>query len=132
MTASYDPVHEDEAVSYQWRRGGADIPSATGETYDLTAEDVGAEVSVIATGTDGNHTGSVTSSPVTVGKAGQDAPAEGQGCSVDFAAETVAAESGYEIAESADATEGAASLAAVPGATIYVRLAETGTHLASG
>lgn len=132
LTASYDPVHEDEAVSYQWRRGGADIPSATGETYDLTAEDVGAEVSVIATATDGNHTGSVTSSPVTVGKAGQDAPAEGQGCSVDFAAETVAAESGYEIAESADATEGTASLAAVPGATIYVRLAETGTHLASG
>ncbi len=132
LTASYDPVHEDEAVSYQWRRGGADTPSATGETYDLTAEDVGAEVSVIATATDGNHTGSVTSSLVTVGKAGQDAPAEGQGCSVDFAAETVAAESGYEIAESADATEGAASLAAVPGATIYVRLAETGTHLASG
>lgn len=125
LTASYDPVHEDEAVSYQWCRGGADIPSATGETYDLTAEDVGAEVSVIATATDGNHTGSVTSSPVTVGKAGQDAPAEGQGCSVDFAAETVAAESGYEIAESADATEGAASLAAVPGATIYVRLAAT-------
>ena len=69
LTASYDPVHDDEQVSYQWNRDGQPITGATSDTYTLTAEDIDKTITVIATATDSNHTGSVTSAPVTVGKA---------------------------------------------------------------
>ena len=66
LTASYDPVHEEEAVSYQWNRNGEIISGATSATYTLTAEDAGQTITVTATAVDSNHTGSVTSAPVTV------------------------------------------------------------------
>ena len=68
LTASYDPVHEEEAVSYQWNRNGEIISGATSATYTLTAEDAGQTITVTATAVDSNHTGSVTSAPVTVEK----------------------------------------------------------------
>ena len=68
LTASYDPVHEEEAVSYQWNRNGEIISGATSATYTLTAEDAGQTITVTATAVDSNHTGSVTSDPVTVEK----------------------------------------------------------------
>lgn len=68
LTAKYTPVH-DEQVSYQWNRGGQPITGATSDTYTLTAEDIDKTITVTATATDSNHTGSVTSAPVTVGKA---------------------------------------------------------------
>ena len=39
-------------VSYQWRRGGADIAGATGSTYTLTEADVGRNITVFASYTD--------------------------------------------------------------------------------
>ena len=69
LTASYDPVHDDEQVTYQWNRGGQPITGAISDTYTLTADDVGQSITVTATATDSNHTGSVTSTAVTVGKA---------------------------------------------------------------
>lgn len=67
LTANYTPVH-DEQVTYQWNRGGTAIPEATGSTYTLTEADIGQSITVTATATDDNHTGSVTSGPVTVSR----------------------------------------------------------------
>jgi hypothetical protein len=44
------------ALSYTWQRDGVDIPGATGATYTLTQADVGAEISVVASYTDGGGT----------------------------------------------------------------------------
>ena len=66
---------DDEDVSYQWKRGDQPIAEATGDTYTLTTADVSQSITVTVTATDNNHTGSVTSNPVTVEKAeiGEDA-----------------------------------------------------------
>ena len=57
------------ALSYQWSRDGSPIDGATADNYTLTQEDVGAEITVTASYTDGQGTPeSVTSaatSPVT-------------------------------------------------------------------
>ncbi len=56
--------------SYDWRRGGASIASASGSTYPVVAADEGADLTcrVVATNTFG--TTSVTSAPVTIGSGG--------------------------------------------------------------
>ena len=74
LTATYEPA-SGEQVSYTWTRDGQVIDGATGSTYTLSKEDVGAQVAVVATASDANHAGSVTSDAVTVAKATQDAPA---------------------------------------------------------
>ena len=74
LTATYEPT-SGEQVSYTWTRDGQVIYGATGSAYTLTKEDVGAQIAVVATASDANHTGSVTSDAVTVAKAAQDAPA---------------------------------------------------------
>ena len=74
LTATYEPT-SGEQVSYTWTRDGQVIDGATGSTYALTKEDVGAQIAVVATASDANHAGSVTSDAVTVAKAEQDAPA---------------------------------------------------------
>ena len=40
-------------ISYQWQRDGVDIAGATGSTYTLGDADVGAQISVVASYTDG-------------------------------------------------------------------------------
>ncbi len=47
-------------ATYQWRRDGVNISSATATTYVLQAADAGTLISVVATGTSG-YTGTVTS-----------------------------------------------------------------------
>ncbi len=42
--------------SYQWKRGGTAIPGATGATYMLTQDDVGATITVTVSWTDGGNT----------------------------------------------------------------------------
>ncbi len=42
------------AISYQWQRDGVDVDGATGETYTLGQEDVGAVITVVASYTDGS------------------------------------------------------------------------------
>ena len=73
LTATYEPT-SGEQVSYTWTRDGQVIYGATGSAYTLTKEDVGAQIAVVATASDANHTGSVASDAVTVAKAAQDAP----------------------------------------------------------
>ncbi len=44
------------AISYHWHRNGVDIPGATASTYTLTDADVGANITVAASYTDGDGT----------------------------------------------------------------------------
>lgn len=55
-----------DTVAYQWYRDGAAIGGATSQTYTVTADDVGAQLTVKATGNGTNLTGSVTSNACTV------------------------------------------------------------------
>ncbi|UWQ93329.1 hypothetical protein K3727_09685 [Rhodobacteraceae bacterium M382] len=49
-------------LSYQWQRDGSDISDATGNSYTLTQADVGAEIAVVVSYTDGHGTNeSITS-----------------------------------------------------------------------
>ena len=73
LTANYDGAAD---VTCQWYRDNQPIAGATETTYQPTAEDVGKEITVMATAVSGdNYTGSVTSAPVTVEKLAQAAPA---------------------------------------------------------
>ena len=72
LTVNYTN-QDDETVTYQWYRGDQPVDGATSDTYTLTEADIGQEITVTATATDAYHTDSVTSTPVTVGKAPQTA-----------------------------------------------------------
>ncbi|WP_206478025.1 DUF4347 domain-containing protein [Halomonas sp. KRD171] len=71
LTASHTLADEDGlgAISYQWLRDGTEILGATDETYTLTQEDVGSEISVRASYTDQQGTeefiASATTSPIS-------------------------------------------------------------------
>ncbi len=58
LTASNTLADDDGmgAVSYQWQRDGVNIAGATNNTYTLTDADVGANITVVASYTDGNGT----------------------------------------------------------------------------
>ena len=117
-------------ISYQWYRGNEAISGATETSYTLTADDAGKSVSVCVTAS-GNYSGSVESTPVTVNKTEQSAPETGAGYKIDYAAETISAENGYELAATKDANVGSAALTVTPGTDVYIRLAETATAYAS-
>ena len=58
---TYTPSTSDNVPTYQWYRDGVAITDATGSSYTLTADDMGAAITMTATA-DGTHaTGSVTS-----------------------------------------------------------------------
>ena len=56
-------------TGWQWRRDGSDIAAATGSTDQLQPEDVGHDVSCVATDASGAYAGELESAPVRVGKA---------------------------------------------------------------
>lgn len=101
LKATYSGGNATE-ISYQWYRGDTPITDATGTSYTLTAADAGKSLSVRVTAS-GNYSGSVESESVTVQKTEQSAPETGTGYKIDYVAETISAENGYELA----ATEGA-------------------------
>ena len=129
LKATYSGGNATE-ISYQWYRGNEAISGATETSYTLTADDAGKSVSVCVTAS-GNYSGSVESTPVTVNKTEQSAPETGAGYKIDYAAETISAENGYELAATKDANVGSAALTVTPGTDVYVRLAETATAYAS-
>ena len=129
LTANYSET-PSTGISYQWYRGDTPIADATGTSYTLTADDAGKSVSVRVTAS-GNYSGRVTSEPVTVKKTEQQAPTTGAGYKIDYAAETISAENGYELAATNDANDGSETLTVTPGTDVYVRLAETATAYAS-
>ena len=129
LKATYSGGNATE-ISYQWYRGNEAISGATETSYTLTADDAGKSVSVCVTAS-GNYSGSVESTPVTVNKTEQSAPETGAGYKIDYAAETISAENGYELAATKDANVGSAALTVTPGTDVYIRLAETATAYAS-
>ena len=129
LKATYSGGNATE-ISYQWYRGNEAISGATETSYTLTADDAGKSVSVCVTAS-GNYSGSVESTPVTVNKTEQSAPEIGAGYKIDYAAETISAENGYELAATKDANVGSAALTVTPGTDVYIRLAETATAYAS-
>ncbi|ANT63799.1 hypothetical protein AYJ57_25330 (plasmid) [Salipiger sp. CCB-MM3] len=63
------------SLSYQWQRGGVDITGATGATYTLTQDDVGTQITLTASYTDGQGTAeSATSATTSVVQNINDAP----------------------------------------------------------
>ncbi|MEP5763348.1 MAG: DUF4347 domain-containing protein, partial [Halieaceae bacterium] len=59
LTANTGGISDEDglgAFSYQWQRDGVDIGSATGGTYTLTQTDVGAQITVEVSYTDGEST----------------------------------------------------------------------------
>lgn len=52
---------EDPVLTHQWNRDGSPIDGATGTTYDLVAEDVGAVITVTVTGRNWAGTDTATS-----------------------------------------------------------------------
>ncbi len=129
LTANYSGT-PSTGISYQWYRGDTPITDATGTSYTLTAADAGKSLSVRVTAS-GNYSGSVESESVTVQKTEQSAPETGAGYKIDYAAETISAENGYELAATKDANVGSAALTVTPGTDVYIRLAETATAYAS-
>ena len=77
LMASNDLADEDGlgALSYQWNRDGAAVPSATAETYTLTQADVGSTLTVTARYTDAQGTAESVTSAATAAVANvNDAP----------------------------------------------------------
>lgn len=104
LKATYSGGNATE-ISYQWYRGNEAISGATETSYTLTAADAGQSVSVCVTAS-GNYSGSVESTPVTVNKTEQQAPTTGAGYKIDYVAETISAENGYELAATKGANDG--------------------------
>ncbi|WP_406645684.1 CHRD domain-containing protein [Aliisedimentitalea scapharcae] len=66
-TSGIDDADGLGTFSYQWQRDGADIDGATGATYELTGADLGEDVSVAVSFTDGQGTDeTLTSTSETV------------------------------------------------------------------
>ena len=62
-------------ITYQWQSGGKDISGATGSSYVLTASEIGATITVVASYTDGHGTPeSVTSSATSTVTIANNAP----------------------------------------------------------
>lgn len=57
---------ESTHLAYQWQRDGVDIQNATNSTYQVRAEDVGAEIGVVVTATSDGYTPASASAVVTV------------------------------------------------------------------
>lgn len=103
LTADYTPG-SGERVTYQWYRGSMDTPvsGAVNRTYTLTRDDIGQEIFVVVTADDGNHTGTVTSAPVTVaGNTGEGSSTNtGDGPAASGAGQTTQGEGGPAAAPS--------------------------------
>ena len=58
LTAVNDLADDDGlgTITYQWQRDGVDIAGATNDTYLLAFDDIGSEITVVASYTDGNGT----------------------------------------------------------------------------
>jgi len=56
-----------DEIQYQWTRNGVEIPGATGSTYELTNENFGSDIRVVASYVDGGGTTeSLTSNTISV------------------------------------------------------------------
>jgi hypothetical protein len=130
-----DPTVSLGALTYQWRRGGADIVDATSATYTLVEADVGAEITVAVDSP--NTIGDAIVSPATaaVAKATQNAPTPPTEASKTDTSITLTANAAHEFRLGATGTWQASSVfdGLTPNSThtFYARIAATATHDAS-
>ena len=147
-TAKYDEVltavtssitGNTGTFSYQWKRNGTDITSATNSTYKLVEDDIGKTITVAITSS--VESGTIVSSPTAaVEKAnGPAAPAaftlsftlNSDGTTFTATIPTVAGGEYSFDGTNYSATNTKADCAANTGYTGYVRIAATSTHEAS-
>ncbi|ABZ82764.1 multidomain protein with s-layer homology region, ig motif, i-set domain, pkd domain [Heliomicrobium modesticaldum Ice1] len=133
---TYTPDTSDDVPTYQWKRGGADIPGATASTYTLAQADIGQTITVTVTA-DGIHaTSSVTSAPTAVvDKAdGPAAPGAPSLASKTHNSVTLAANAAYEFRVNGGLWQDSNIFTGLSPETSYTftaRVKETATHKAS-
>ncbi|MCD8045073.1 MAG: putative Ig domain-containing protein [Clostridiales bacterium] len=98
----------------------------TDSAGDAVTDPTDAGIYSVAVTRDGDDTYNALSATgtLTIEKASAEAPAGGEGYTVDYTAESAAAVSGYEISTDGS-TWTSGTLAVTPGGTLYVRKAET-------
>ncbi|NSW89292.1 MAG: InlB B-repeat-containing protein, partial [Firmicutes bacterium] len=133
---TYTPDTSDDVPTYQWKRGGADIPGATASTYTLAQADIGQTITVTVTA-DGIHaTSSVTSAPTAVvDKAdGPAAPGAPSLASKTHNSVTLEANAAYEFRVNGGLWQDSNIFTGLSPETSYTftaRVKETATHKAS-
>ena len=121
-------------VAYQWYAGSAVINGANGNSYVITASDIGKAIKVIVSGT-GDYTGAVESAPVIADKAKADPPPKPKVLLVTSTTVTLEPLDGCEYRMSGTSTYSDSTVftGLTPGRnyTFYQRRKETATHYAS-
>ena len=137
LTASVTNTNNTGTLSYQWRRNGSDIASATSSTYLVTEDDIGCTLSVVATSS--VETGSIvgTASGVITKADGLNAPTgiTAVACTTeannDGVINGVTTEMEYKLSSDSVWTPiTGTSLTGLLAGTYNIRYQETNTHFA--
>ncbi|NEW07314.1 hypothetical protein GK047_15010 [Paenibacillus sp. SYP-B3998] len=134
---TYSPDTSGNVPTYQWYRNGVAITNATGSSYTLTADDLGAAITVVVTADNTHATGNVTSAATGAVTAadGAEAPAAPVEVSKTTTSITLQAVTGQEYSIDGGVTWQDSSTFAglMPGTnyTIVTRVKATATQLAS-
>lgn len=113
--------------------GGKTLDYGTDYTLDYGENvNVGTDAGTVTINFTGNYSGSATVN-FDIVKAGQTAPADREGYTIDYEDETITVESGYEVytAKSGGTQITSGSITDHLGQTLYIRKTETDTHNAS-
>ena len=137
LTATVTDTNNTGTLSYQWRRNGSDIASATSSTYVVSEDDIGCTLSVVVTSS--VETGSivVTASGVISKADGPNAPSgiTAVACTTeannDGVLKGVTTEMEYKLSTSSEWANGTgADITGLVSGTYNVRYKETSTHFA--
>ncbi len=113
--------------------GGKTLDYGTDYTLDYGENvNVGTDAGTVTINFTGNYSGSATVN-FDIVKAGQTAPGENEGYTIDYEDETITVQDGYEVytAQSGGTQITSGSITDHLGQTLYIRRTETGTHNAS-
>lgn len=134
---TYSPDTSANVPTYQWYRNGVAITNATGSSYTLTAEDFGAEITVMVNADNTHATGSVTSAATGAVAAadGDEAPGAPVEVSKTVTSITIQSVTGQEYSIDGGVTwqDSSTFTGLMPGTdyTIVTRVKATATQLAS-
>lgn len=113
--------------------GGKTLDYGTDYTLDYGENvNVGTDAGTVTINFTGNYSGSATVN-FDIVKAGQTAPGENEGYTIDYEDETITVQDGYEVytAQSGGTQITSGSITDYLGQTLYIHKTETGTHNAS-
>lgn len=114
--------------------GGKTLDYGTDYTLDYGENvNVGTDAGTVTINFTGNYSGTATVY-FNIVKASQTAPGENEGYTIDYTAETITVQDGYEVytAQSGGTQITSGSITDHLGQTLYIRKTETDTHNASG